>query len=251
MNLGGKGTGIHSAGGPRPVPAVSSLISGLLHYWTMDTTGVRVDAVGTADFTDPTATPTAPGIINDSADLELSTPNRLVQIDPLTISPSANPFTVSLWVNFETVGGPGTIQIVIGKWDISGNQREWYLAFEGTPNRILFRYSPDGISQFNVPADALGAPTPGTWYHVLAWWDGATSSIRVNGGAINSNPFVGPVFHSAIALGTIGAAQNGGSWILPLDGRVDEVGYWNRVLTPTEQDTLYNGGAPEPFPWTP
>ena len=68
-------------------------------------------------------------------------------------------------------------------------------------------------------------------------WRGSTIGIRVNGnentgtiqGAVGAR--TGKVFVAAMTDG------------YPWQGLVDEMGKWNRALTPAEMDALYNGGS--------
>ena len=68
-------------------------------------------------------------------------------------------------------------------------------------------------------------------------------SLQVNGGAATTAVFAGPISHTASALESLAFSS------ILTDGRVDEVGLWQRVLTPLEVSTLYNGGAGLSYPF--
>jgi hypothetical protein len=93
----------------------------------------------------------------------------------------------------------------------------------------------------------FGTPGTGTWYFLILEYDSGTDAlcISVNNGTPDSNAAFahgGPQDGSS-AL-TIGDTP-GEFW----DGRIDEVGIWNRVLTSGEKATLYNSGSGTTYPF--
>ena len=77
----------------------------------------------------------------------------------------------------------------------------------------------------------MGAPVIGTWYFIVGWHDSVanTVNIQVNNGAVDSVATGGALQAAGTAELRIGGRDD----IAPfhLDGRVDEVGFWKRVLT--------------------
>ncbi|GAG88612.1 unnamed protein product, partial [marine sediment metagenome] len=65
-----------------------------------------------------------------------------------------------------------------------------------------------------------------------------TMSIQVDDGAIDTLGTGGALQAPGAAEFQIGSRQGPNS---PLDGRVDEVGFWKRLLTADERTALYNG----------
>lgn len=126
-----------------------------------------------------------------------------------------------------------------------GSEYEYSLYTRSSDNNVVFSVSSSGTtSDGTVAATSFGAITTATWYHVVAWHDtGNTLGIAVNltadtvsyasGVRSGSGPFV------------IGAISNGAGGFL--DGRVDETGFWKKVLTAQERSDLYNSGAANRF----
>ena len=98
-------------------------------------------------------------------------------------------------------------------------------------------------TQDSVYATALGTPTAGNWYHLCAIYNASTANmyLYVNGTAY------GPAAH-ATAWNATGHATIGSVWWGArqnyLDGRVDDIRFYNRALSGTEVSTLYAGNRP-------
>jgi hypothetical protein len=85
------------------------------------------------------------------------------------------------------------------------------------------------------------------YLHEFAYSGKRLLNIQVNNGPVDSLPY-----SSGVAISTspfaIGATGNA---IDLLDGAVDEVGFWKRVLTAQERTALYNSGLGLTYPFTP
>lgn len=80
----------------------------------------------------------------------------------------------------------------------------------------------------------------GLWHFIVATFDG--SVVRL----YKDNVLVGSQGNTLNTINTTLKFQ-----AFQLDGDLDEVGYWNRVLTPTELTDLYNSGNGITYPFTP
>jgi hypothetical protein len=80
------------------------------------------------------------------------------------------------------------------------------------------------------------------------WHDSVNNviCITVNDGAVSSLAHTIGVQKNTVPFG-IGARPTDPQ---SLNGQVDELGFWKRVLTPAERTALYNGGAGKPYPLT-
>ncbi len=104
----------------------------------------------------------------------------------------------------------------------------------------------DGLREHTLYAESFGAPSPRAWFFLVAWHDATTNTlnIQINNGPVDETP------HSSGANSGTGALYLGGSrngWYL--DGRIDGVGFWKRVLSPAERSRLYNGGKGLDYPF--
>ena len=121
-----------------------------------------------------------------------------------------------------------------------------YWLYVNTDQFVTFKVSSSGLAaNATVRATSLGAVSTGTWYHVVAFHsDGthiavtgnsllATTTLYTAGVRIGSAPFV------------IGGLSDGlpGKPSFWMDGRIDEVGFWKKILVQQNRSDLYGGGT--------
>lgn len=218
----------------------------LSHYELEEASGTRVDAHSTFDLTDNNTVGQAIGKVRNCADFELTDSEHLSHADDSHFRFGDVDFSIACWVNFETLSG--TFQGVVSKWHSSGDRREYLISYDiGNSDRIDWSVSTNTINEITVNADQLGAPSTGTWYFVMAWHDSVNDEIgiQVNNGtpdtlAHSTGLTAGDTEDFKIGL-TGGAAY--------IDGLVDEVSLWSRILAADEKTALYNGGNGLAFPW--
>ncbi len=160
--------------------------------------------------------------------------------DNASLSMAGTSFTLATWVYMKST----QVQhhTFIGKFIGAGGNREYYLWYKWDSNRFIFSASSTGLNETTLQASTFGAPSPNTWYFLVAWYDtgSGTINIQVNDGAVNSSAFAGGVFDGAAEF-TLGARDNGNYAFA--DARMDSTGVWKRILTGSERQALYNGGA--------
>jgi hypothetical protein len=137
----------------------------------------------------------------------------------------------------------------------------WYKLTDKTTHRPMFQkgwdnpygealvYYNDGIQRITfsmangaatVNADNFGIPPASAWTHVYFGYDAAsdTLTIRINHGTPNTASYAGGNTSST------GVLKVGLAFDVYMNGAIDDVAWWpTRVLTSTEQDTIWNGGA--------
>lgn len=153
-------------------------------------------------------------------------------------------FTFAAWVYFTT---KATYQILIGKDASSGTTppREYAIYYDSVLDRLRVNIFSSAVAQIVQSADTFGAVPTGTWLFVVAWHDATanTLNIQVNNGGVNSNSYgataIGGTTAAAFDLGRRSTAGSP----LYLNGRLDQVMFWKRVLTSTERTFLYNSGS--------
>lgn len=219
----------------------STLRNGLVGYWRLEeSSGTRYAAHGTNHLTDVNTVTSNPGILDTAAQLTSASSEKLESLaitnngNPLSIGGGA--FTVSVWARFDT---KPAVANIIAMGGASAVFETFRIRYWSTPDRIQFIWGTNAA--VSVSANALGSPSTATWYHCLAWHDAAgTAYIRINGGSTNSGSTaataITPNYNAFLRIG----AQYSSEYF---NGRVDEVGVWNRVLTSAEQTAIYTNSA--------
>jgi hypothetical protein len=228
-----------------------ALTDDLISYWRMDeASGNALDAHGSNTLTDVATVGSTTGKINNARDFEFSNAEFFWCADTADLSTGDIDFTIAAWVNAEAFGGN---RVIAAKYlGGSANNREWQLWYINGSARFELRVSPDGAAGSVVTRQAttLGAPSTGTWYHIVAWHDSVNNllGIAVNGGAADTSAHTTGVFtgDAAFSIGEGSSSSVGTSW----DGLIDEVGFWKRVLTSQERTDLYNSGNGLAYPFT-
>ena len=233
-------------------PSESSLHDGLVAYWGLGgaTGQSRVDsgpnghdliAIGGDDVLQ------AVGLIGGASEFDSSVSERTIgRANALAgdLIPSAD-FSMAGWV-FSN--------------DLT-NKQEFAGVYGSAPNRSHKVYkaaTAGGVLEFLVSRDGTNgstlsssyAPTVSTWtFWYVQHVDGATIGIRVGSGstlnAIETQAHTTGVYGASTSDFSLGAVETPNR----LNGRVDEVGFWNRVLTDAEQVELFNNGVGLAYPF--
>ena len=100
-----------------------------------------------------------------------------------------------------------------------------------------------GLSPVEDLQGALPINNANQWYLVVGTYDGSQRRIYVNGRLDIDNPEAGAPNPSNLPV--IFGAANFGSYLDNYhSGLIDGVAIWNRALSPTDVNDLYNGGIP-------
>jgi hypothetical protein len=180
------------------------------------------------------------------------TTNQQINI-PNSTALNYYPLTISLWYNaslFQT-GAQTNIfskyvasswngyQIVFGdNTNISNNggvenngfgTQAWYV--RSTNNKVIGYYGEQSFLQPNINLN--------TWYHYVFVLDSSGGKIYVNGQLISSHNWTGTAGACSNSyLWKIGGQYEVSSWF---NGKIDDVGIWNRALSSSEIQQLYSG----------
>lgn len=162
-------------------------------------------------------------------------------------------FSISIWFKTST---SQKNKWILGEYDNNSSQNYCIISIvqdvkEDNSNKVGFfcRGSTFGSEiQINV---SDGAINDGNWHHcgmsidrtnnkLYGYYDG---SLKIN----QSITFLGSFSNSrTIYLGATNAGGGSNYWA----GAIDEVGFWTRVLTPTEWSKLYKNGTGFPYPFS-
>lgn len=227
------------------IPPPSSLLTSLVSYWKLDeASGTRVDSVVASgnDLTDNNTVTQAAGKISNAGQFTSANSETLSRADNASLSTGDIDFTVAGWVYGDTLpSGGGIIQ--------KGNgaaAHEFDLFFRGTGTAFAFRIANGTLlAQDNT----IVPPSTGTWYFVVGWHDSVADTVNVQ---VNNNTAVSTATTGVAPTDTAAAFIIGRSVVSTVfwNGRIDEVGFWKRVLTATERTNLYNAGAGVTYPFT-
>lgn len=231
------------------VVQASTLLTGIVASWTLDEqTGNRADSVGSNTLVDNNSVGVEAGKVGNAAKLVAANLEYFSLADNNNISFGDEDFTISAWVLLETKAASGTI---VSKWYTTTSNREYDLQYRQAVDRFAFVVSSDGAGAGSVTveaADNLGSPAVQTWYFVVGWHDSVnnTLNIQVDDGTVDSAAYSAGVHDGVATLGIGALPQNAADY---LDGRVDDVNIWGKVLTTAERTELYNGGRGNPYPF--
>ncbi len=218
-----------------------TLFTNLISYYKLEeATGTRVDSVGTNNLTDNNAVTNGTGIRGNAAQFARASNQNLTHVDNAALSTGDIDFTFAGWVFLDSK--PSQMGIA-GKGDGGGaTSDEWRVEYlGGVTDRFLFIVRGGTAA---VIANNFGSPATGTWYFIVVWHDsvGNTINISVNNGTADSTAFSGGPNDTTSGF-VIGNGFNPIISAYSWDGKVDEAGFWKKLLSSQEKIDLYNGGT--------
>lgn len=217
-----------------PATTPSTLKNGLVSFWEMEEASStnRIDAVGNSNMIDQSPNvPQVTGKVNFGAGFT-ATNMTLLAADVAAYDFSGGA-SVAFWFFFVT-SVPAIFTQMIRK-AIPTN--EWKVTFLGNSSQVFEWQAFDaGANPYTVDATTFGIPSANTWYYIVCTADNSNMKISVNAGTQDS------AVQSAAIRNSASGIQCGDSDSAP-NYRFDQVGIWNRALTPAEITQLYNGGT--------
>jgi hypothetical protein len=211
------------------------ILQNLVSYWTLDeTSGTRSDSHGSNHLSPQNTPGYGTGKQGNAASFVRASNQWLTVADNTTLSPGDTDFTFAGWVYLDN---KTNTQRLWGKWNSPNN--EYRLQYNVSTNRFEWSVSIDGTGvAATATANNLGSPSASTWYFIVCYHDSVNNliGISVNNGTFNTTA------HSTGVYDATGAFTISNSGTNALDGDVDEVGYFNKVLTASEISYLYNIG---------
>lgn len=200
-------------------------------YWTAD--GNAVDSVGGHNGILKNGATFATGVVGQAFSFDGSGSHIEVP-DSGAWSFGANPFTIELWAQFNNTWGGA----FIASSDGPGQERKWIFAGGESGRGLSFHINgaPE-IGGINYPYAFL----PGQWYHLAVTREGNTFALYIDGVQVTTS-IDSVVIPDASAPLTIGEAEDAS--FLFFNGLLDEIGIYNRALTPAEIKSIFNANAP-------
>jgi hypothetical protein len=213
----------------------------LAAFWGLDS---LADAQGTSNFTINQGVTFAPGKIGNGAVFERANRDYLQAPDSAATSMGAGEsFTIFARVKLTD---KNTFQVFLAKGDpLTTNPAglEYALVYNNVADAIQFRVS-NGSTEYVMNA-GIGSPQANTWYTLECSFSAATHELRVHANAGGSPAMV---INGFVQDGTnplrLGRDSTSNRY---LNGMVDDVAIFNRVLTAEERMRYWNNGDELPY----
>ena len=164
----------------------------------------------------------------------------------------AQAFSVGAWVNFNSTAA---VKIIIGRWrNVATQHRQWYFGANASnpPNLIL--QTGNGTTSSDANTASTGTVSTGAWHFVMATTSGGdgTSTVKYYiDGKLDSTttnqqaPTTGVANQLVVGAGIGSATAPGGT--NTMNGDLDEVMLFSRVLSELEVANLYTGTRKNTF----
>jgi hypothetical protein len=204
-----------------------------------ETSGSAIDDHSTNDLTETGTISSVTGKVLNARDCGNS--EYFSHADNPDLSVGNLDFTWAFWVKFTSLAN----NIIISKFRIGAadNNGCEYRIWRGSSGRFEFDIGNNVASNSAVTSVTFGTPSTGNWYYVVAWHDSVN-----NRHGISVNDLSDTIGFSAGGFNGDGVFYLGtqfnliGNNTFHLNGAIDEVGFWKRVLTAAERTELYNMG---------
>jgi len=154
--------------------------------------------------------------------------------------------TIAGWFNFESIRTDGETPNMVAKFGSSGNYGYTFFINQdsASANRTKFGFgmSSTGSNYAQVQTDYQANLTLGDWYFLGMTYDASETEFRFykNGSFVQLVDSGYTSIYNNNAQFTIGVAQVSAG-VTNIDGLIDDVRVWDRVLTSDEVADLYSG----------
>ncbi len=226
-----------------PPPTAMPVPASLQAYYTFDNTPNDSSGNGHTGALKGAATYVSPGKVGAAALGVDGSAGTFFDV-PGQVLDTRQSYSVAAWVNLNAIGDNfQTFACIEGN-----NVCTFYLQIIGDPNvGHKFAMSPqngDSTSAGGVRAAANFVPNTNTWYHLTGVYDAAAGQVRlyVNGQLQASAPFTSPFQGTGDTV--IGRGKFGGNPVDFVNGKIDDVHFYQGVLTDAQIAGL--AGVPVP-----
>jgi hypothetical protein len=228
-----------------------SLKDSLVSWWKLEeTSGTRYDAHASNDLTDGNTVTYGTGVHGNAAEFEWTTDEHLWRNDSTTgpFAPGNADFSMVCWVYPTiTIATAGDDMKMMAKANYTGGSYSHYgtMIFDdaGKENYFGAEVRGAGLGTQKVFSNTFGALSLSTWHFCYFYHDATANElgVSVNAGTVDTQSWTDGIYNGANGQFVLGFAHPSDT-IEPLDGRIDEAAFWDRVLTSSEVTALYNSG---------
>jgi len=152
--------------------------------------------------------------------------------------------TVSVWLNPRSYfwsGNPGdATSTIINRFQngySTPNGQAWGITFNET-SVIGFIVGSDGTGGSSVVSNNTLALNQ--WHHLVMTYNGSQIKLYVNGTLTSTQNYTGSMNIAGNSGISIGESNQANGYWYHTDGKIDNVGIWNRALTDAEIQQLRN-----------
>lgn len=224
--------------------SLKNIASGVISHWPLDEhSGTRFDFVIDNDLTETNTVGFSDGKVGlqgKAANFVSANSEDLSISDALQVGLSfTNSFTFASWVRLTD---KAATQIFVAK--VSTIAQAEYQSFYGVgADRFgwqLFHTTGDITTQ---QATSFGSPTAGVFNLIICWYDSVlnTVNIQIDDGPVDSISTGGLALRNGTSPFFLGVQEDPGKLFF-MNGDLDEVTFWGRVLNAAERTRLFGGG---------
>lgn len=172
--------------------------------------------------------------------------NGYVELPNNSMNFAGSSFTISFWVYLTDISSAN--YALVSNYANDGSNRGWIVG-SLTSGKLYFGIYAPALQETSTSATI----SINTWYHVTCVHTLSQPTKTYINGVLDStsstsyNPSITTTHYP-----TIGASKFTSIYVqqyMPNGSKVDEVNFWNRVLTPTEVTELYNSGNGKFYPY--
>ena len=226
-----------------------ALTDNLEGYWKFDeSSGNASDSTANGNTLTNNNTATyGPAVINNGAYLASASTQFFSKSDTASLSITGD-LSISGWFYNTDSAVSGTF---VSKWLDAGNQRGYIFDYDPASSGTLRLVLSTTGSDFPLVTVTGASLSSTTFYYLTMTFKASTSKVNFykNASLVGAEQTISAssIFDNTADF-TVGMDTGGKGY---LNGRVDELGVWARVLTGAEITELYNGGAGLSYPFTP
>lgn len=217
-----------------------TLLRGLRGFWPLgEPSGSRADAHSNFLLTDNNTVTQGDGLIGKAA-VFVESNSEYLSVPDHPFLAGGSEMTVTAWVNLAST--PGSYYALVSK---AGASSEWLLSCYDSPNVVWSFEAVDTLSSF-VAAEITGSGVnAGVWAFLVGAVGAGQLILRLNDNQNASSTFSNPVRTTSdpFTIGADGIASGASN------ASIQNVGFWQRRLTPPEITWLYNAGRGRAYPF--